>query len=122
MAPVASINPPQTHGDWAWAPGIAWGGLSRRCSLSIIPRRRLCLAGRSSRFDLKAVSLRAARRLLWRRMWDVRTSDHLAQDRAVDLAPTRSFTKPFSRTERREPIPTGRHGSRRIQSARSSCG
>jgi hypothetical protein len=58
LAPIVTINPLQTHGDWAWAPGIAWGGDSE--TLYYVDHSAPSDAGsaeESSRFDLKAVSL-----------------------------------------------------------------
>lgn len=58
LAPIATINPLQTHGDWAWAPGIAWGNDSD--TLFYVDHSLSSTASspeESSRFDLKVVSL-----------------------------------------------------------------
>jgi hypothetical protein len=58
LAPIVTINPLQTHGDWAWAPGIAWGGDSE--TLFYVDHSAPSDSGSAegpSRFDLRAVSL-----------------------------------------------------------------
>jgi hypothetical protein len=58
LAPIVSITPVQTHGDWAWAPGIAWGGDSE--TLFYVDHSASPDSASpedSARFDLNAVSL-----------------------------------------------------------------
>jgi hypothetical protein len=83
LAPIVSINPLQTHGDWAWAPGIAWGGDSETLfyiNHSAAPDGVSPEA--SSRFDLKAVSLSS------------NTSLTLATDVGMFASPTTSVRPP----------------------------
>ncbi len=58
LAPLVSIDPLQTHGDWAWAPGISWGADSE--TLFYVDHASSTNAGTAeapARFDLKAMSL-----------------------------------------------------------------
>ena len=58
LAPLVSINPLQTHGDWAWAPGIAWGADSETLFYVDHSAPPDAVSPEASpRFDLKAVSL-----------------------------------------------------------------
>jgi hypothetical protein len=58
LAPIVAINPVQTHGDWAWAPGVAWGGDSETLYYVDHSAAPDSISGEgSSQFDLKAVSL-----------------------------------------------------------------
>ncbi|MFH1186029.1 MAG: G5 domain-containing protein [Chloroflexota bacterium] len=58
LAPVIGVTPLQTHGDWAWAPGIAWGTDSQ--TLFFVDHVAALGAEtpeESPLFELKAVSL-----------------------------------------------------------------
>jgi len=58
LAPVKGITPLQTHGDWAWAPGLAWGADSQTLFyVDHIATQASDTAEASPRFDLEAASL-----------------------------------------------------------------
>ncbi len=58
LRPLFDITPLNTHGDWAWVPGLAWGADSQ--TLYVVthgPATGLVSAEESPNFDLSAVSL-----------------------------------------------------------------
>ncbi len=58
LLPLVEITPLNTYADWAWVPGLAWGGDSR--SLYFVnhaPPQGLTNAEESPLFDLQALSL-----------------------------------------------------------------
>jgi Tol biopolymer transport system component len=58
LLPLAEITPLNTYADWAWVPGLAWGGDSR--SLYFVthaPPQGLTSPEESPLFDLQALSL-----------------------------------------------------------------
>lgn len=58
LAPIVNIDPLQTHGDWAWAPGVAWGADSE--TLFYVDHTSASESAQPegpARFDLRAVSL-----------------------------------------------------------------
>jgi hypothetical protein len=58
LAPLLKITPLQTHGDWAWSPGISWGPDSQTIFVvDHAPAAPPTPAEESATFDLKAVSL-----------------------------------------------------------------
>jgi hypothetical protein len=58
LAPVIGVTPMQTHGDWAWTPGIAWGADSETLFFVDHDAGQPPLAPEESPiFDLKVVSL-----------------------------------------------------------------
>jgi resuscitation-promoting factor RpfB len=58
LRPLLDITPLNTHGDWAWVPGFAWGADSQTVYLVTHgPATGLVSAEESTDFDLSAVSL-----------------------------------------------------------------
>jgi hypothetical protein len=58
LAPLASITPLQTHGDWAWTPGMAWGADSQTLFyVDHVVAQATLGPEESSQFDLRALSL-----------------------------------------------------------------
>jgi hypothetical protein len=58
LIPLLDVTPFNTHGDWAWIPGLAWGADS--ATLYVVthaPSGGLASAEESPFFDLRAVSL-----------------------------------------------------------------
>ena len=58
LRPLLDTTPLNTHGDWAWVPGLAWGADSQ--TLYVVthgPATGLVSAEESTQFDLTAVSL-----------------------------------------------------------------
>ena len=58
LAPLMNITPLQTHSDWAWTPGVAWGGDGKTLYfLDHVPGSPPVTDEESPLFDLKAASL-----------------------------------------------------------------
>jgi hypothetical protein len=58
LAPLIEITPLQTHSDWAWTPGMAWGGDGQTFYyLDHVPASPPVTDEESPFFDLKAASL-----------------------------------------------------------------
>ncbi len=58
LAPLIKITPLQTHSDWAWTPGIAWGGDGKTLYfISHAPAPAPVTAEESPYFDLQATSM-----------------------------------------------------------------
>jgi sulfur carrier protein ThiS len=58
LAPLIDITPLQTHGDWAWVPGISWGGDGKTLYyVDHAPAPAPITDEESPSFDLKADSL-----------------------------------------------------------------
>lgn len=58
LVPITSITPLQTHRDWAWIPGIAWGADGESLFISThAPSVNLVSAEESPIFNLAAISL-----------------------------------------------------------------
>lgn len=58
LAPLIKITPLQTHSDWAWTPGIAWGGDGKTLYyLTHSPAPAPVTAEESPNFDLEARSM-----------------------------------------------------------------
>jgi hypothetical protein len=58
LTPIANITPLQTHADWAWSPGISWGGDSKTLYfVDHAPSLPPVSEEESPLFDLKAASI-----------------------------------------------------------------
>jgi hypothetical protein len=120
LSPLVSITPLQTHSDWAWTPGIAWGGDSKTLYfVNHSPAPAPVTDEESPYFDLEATSMANDAKVEFTQqvgMFAYPSASPVSangQEKAYDLAYLQAIFPDQSETSRYRLVVMDRDGSNR---------